>query len=247
MAETIDLSQIIYAIKDPRMEELRNSDGLRFIGHCLAHASVSQSQNYQDVFAATVNEFRPGYFVEFGATNGVDGSNTLLLEKLYQWRGILAEPNPDCTEELKRNRNSDICTDCVYTETGKTMDFAITNEPDLSTLAGYGSDDEHAMKRLNGKIVQVNTITLYDMLKKYDAPSIVDYVSVDTEGSELDILEQFFEQNNDEYKFRCLTVEHNFNNEKREKIKALMNKNGYRRAFMEFSRWDDFYVYAVKL
>lgn len=247
MDQTLDISQIIYIIKQPGKEELLHSDGLRFLGHCLSHASISASQNYQDVFAATINEFRPGYFVEFGATNGVDGSNTLLLEKLYQWKGLLAEPNPDCLEPLKANRSAEISAECVHTESGKTLPFIVTNEPDLSTLVGYGTDDEHKFKRLSGRSVDVNTITLYDLLKKHDAPKVVDYLSIDTEGSEYDIMQKFFEENNGEYKFRALTIEHNFNDEKRNNIKKLMNDNNYRRVFTEFSRWDDFYVSLEKL
>ena len=245
MAEGFDLTQLIYIIKDERAGELRNSDGLRFIGHCLSHASLSTSQNYQDVFAAVTNKFQPGFFVEFGATNGVDGSNTLLLEKLYGWTGLLAEPNPDCHEALIKNRKCDSTTWCVHTKSDEWLPFLIADEPDLSTMQGYGLDDEHAAKRANGRVVDVRTITLFDLLDFFGAPHHVEYLSVDTEGSEYDILKKFFEENNNKYTFGAVTVEHNYNVEKRDSIYSLMVANGYKRVLTEFSRWDDFFVRNV--
>ena len=242
MAEGFDLTQLIYLIKDERATELRNSDGLRFIGHCLSHATVSTSQNYQDVFAVVSNRFLPGFFVEFGATNGVDGSNTYMLEKLYGWTGVLAEPNPTCQDALAKNRKADISQLCIHNETGLQLPFVITDEPDLSTLAGYGKDDEHADKRSKGFNIVVDTITLFDFLNKFETPYHIEYLSVDTEGSEYDILKKFFEENNNKYTFGAVTVEHNYNVQKRDSIYSLMVANGYKRVFTEFSRWDDFYV-----
>jgi len=242
VAEGLNLTQLIYLIKEDKFAELRNSDGLRFIGHCLSHATVSTSQNYQDVFAVVTNKFKRGFFVELGATNGIDGSNTYMLEKLYGWNGLLVEPNPDCHDALMKNRNADVSTQCVHNESDKTLPFYVTSEPDLSTLVGYGNDDEHATKRAQGTIIQVDTITLYDLLKQYGSPHEIAYLSIDTEGSEYDILKKFFEQNNGKYTFDALTVEHNYNEDKRNKIYSLMTANGYRRVFTEFSRWDDFFV-----
>ena len=246
MAEGFDLTQLIYIIKDERAGELRNSDGLRFIGHCLSHASLSTSQNYQDVFAAVTNKFQPGFFVEFGATNGVDGSNTLLLEKLYGWTGLLAEPNPACQDDLAKNRIADISQLCIHNETGLQLPFVIAQEPDLSTLQGYVNDDEHADKRnKNTNLIDVETITLFDFLNKFETPKVIDYLSVDTEGSEYDILKKFFEENNNKYTFGAVTVEHNYNVEKRDSIYSLMVANDYKRVLTEFSRWDDFFVRNV--
>ena len=53
----------------------------------------SRSQLRQDLFVLSQLDFkRNGYFVEFGATNGFNLSNTHLMEKEFGWTGILAEP-----------------------------------------------------------------------------------------------------------------------------------------------------------
>jgi hypothetical protein len=82
---------------------------------------------------------------------------------------------------------------------------------------------------------------LVDLLDKYEAPEKIDYLSIDTEGSEYVILKAFFD-NPKKYTIKTMTVEHNYIVQDREKIHALLVQNGYKRKFHEFSRCDDFYV-----
>ena len=77
-----------------------------------------------------------------------------------------------------------------------------------------------------------------DFLIKYNAPNVVDYLSIDTEGSEYAILENF---NFNKYKFRVITVEHNYT-KNRQKIFDLLTNNGYLRKYEELSMFDDWYV-----
>jgi FkbM family methyltransferase len=115
----------------------------------------------------------------------------------------------------------------------------MTDAADLATIKGFGRDDEFKAEREKAKTISVKTISLYDMLDEYGAPEVIDFMSVDTEGSEYGILNAFF-QKNDKYEVRCVSVEHNFT--VRDKLYELMTANGYKRKFMEISRWDDFYV-----
>ena len=238
----MDLVSLPYAIKADA--SLRNNEYVRLIGRCLTLLNESQAQNFQDIWALHETGFkRDGYYVEFGGTDGFTSSNSLLLAYYYDWQGIVAEPNPIWHEELYKNRqkNTKIVTKCVYTETGKTLDFVAAKEADLSTIKGFGTDDEHSSKRDNGDVISVETISLYDLLEANNAPLGIDYISVDTEGSEYDILESFFKTNK-RYTVKTFTVEHNFNVDFRIKLFKMMGDNGYVRKFPEFSRWDDFYV-----
>ena len=79
-----------------------------------------------------------------------------------------------------------------------------------------------------------------DLLKKYDAPNEIDYISIDTEGSEYEILSKF---DFAKYRFKVITCEHNFT-PMRESIYKLLTTNGYRRKFFALSRFDDWYVAA---
>ena len=84
----------------------------------------------------------------------------------------------------------------------------------------------------------VETISLVDLLKKYNAPKHIDYLSIDTEGSEFDILENF---DFNTYSFSVITCEHNYT-PMRDKIYDLLTSKGYERKLTEVSRWDDWYI-----
>lgn len=214
-----------------------------FLEFCSKYQSISQ--NNQDLWILfETNLKRDGYFVDFGATDGKTINNTYILEKEYGWNGIVSEPNKVWHDQLYKNRSCYITTDCVYTESNTTVEFINAEAPDLSTIKGFGTDDEHKHKRSSDKCETslVNTITLYDLLKKYDAPEHIDYLSIDTEGSEYDILYHFLKTNNDHYKIKYITVEHNYVPVIRKKLYALLVSNGYQRKFDALSRCDDFYV-----
>ena len=58
-----------------------------------------------------------GFFIEAGAFNGQDISNTLLLEMQYHWTGILIEPNPDLYQEMLTKQRKSYCLEtCLSTE-----------------------------------------------------------------------------------------------------------------------------------
>lgn len=199
----------------------------------------SQSQLFQDLFVLLETKAkRGGFFVEFGATNGIDLSNTYLLEKEYGWSGILAEPARCWHQQLKNNRSSKLDVRCVWKESGQKLEFIETNSPELSTIHTFSSSDGHALSRENGSQYFVETVSLIDLLKQHDAPSSIDYLSIDTEGSELEILTAF---DFSKYDIKMITCEHNYTSN-REKIHSLLSANGYTRKYAEISYFDDWYV-----
>ena len=205
----------------------------------LKAADNSQSQLGQDLFALSELDFkRGGFFVEFGAANGIDLSNTYLLEKEFEWTGILAEPGKGWHRDLKNNRSSYIETDCVWRDSNSSLTFNEADTAEHSTIDAYSSSDRHSRSRRQGNRYKVNTISLEDVLDKYHAPKEIDYLSIDTEGSEYEILRDF---NFDKYRFKIITCEHNFT-PTREKIFSLLTRNGFVRKLTEYSRFDDWYV-----
>lgn len=236
----VDLVNLIYAIQEGQNVLLKKSEELEFVGHCLVNANDTVAQNYQDIFALYATKYKSdGYFVEFGATDGKTISNTYLLEKKHGWFGILAEPNPVWHNDLVKNRTCNISKKCVYSVSGKEIDFIASDAADISGIKEFASKDEHSENRNKGKMITVPTISLIDLLDEYNAPTVIDYLSVDTEGSEYHILEAFFQTK--KYDVRNITVEHNYIKEDRENIFNLLARNGYRRRFPMFSRCDDFY------
>jgi hypothetical protein len=71
--------------------------------YLLPHIKKSKSKMKHDLFVLSELKMQTnGFFVEFGATNGIDLSNTYLLEFHFNWTGILAESAKCWHESLKK-------------------------------------------------------------------------------------------------------------------------------------------------
>ena len=215
------------------------SEEVKFLTFAQRYLHLSKSQILQDLFVLhELEEKEDGYFVEFGATNGIDSSNSYMLEKFYNWNGILAEPGKIWHEKLRENRRCKIDHRCVWSQTGEDLEFNQVNEPELSTINAYSGADRYRQYREEGSKYYVETISLNDLLRTHGAPPEIDYMSIDTEGSEYQILSAFdFEK----YHIKIITCEHNYT-DARDKLFSLLSSKGYVRKFQEFSEVDDWYV-----
>ena len=210
-----------------------------------------KSQLYQDVFAAfIIGEKFDKTFLEFGATNGFDLSNSYMLEKSLGWKGTLSEPSTQWHDELRKNRPfSDIITDCIWSESGMELNFFMSDIGIASTLDAFKESDRLSMPRntdariKSGKNIYVKTISLNDVMQKNFKGRAPSYISIDTEGSEYQILSTF-----DFSRFRPVffTVEHNFTNQQ-QKIDNLMQSNNYVRIFKKITAFDAWYVSSEAL
>jgi len=201
----------------------------------------SEAQLRQDLFVlSALNLKSGGYFVELGAGDGMHFSNTYLLEKELEWTGILAEPAKCWHGDLRNNRSCLIDTSCIWKRSGDEVLFNETNNSLLSTIDSYSARDFHKEARANGRKYSVTTTSLIDLLDRNGAPQSIDYLSIDTEGSEFDILAAFdFAR----YEFGVITCEHNYTSD-RKRIHSLLTAHGYVRKFKNISKFDDWYVRA---
>ena len=199
------------------------------------HRSVSQLG--QDLWVLEKTAYkRGGFFVEFGATDGVLLSNTYLLETEFAWTGLCAEPNPKMFAQLQHNRRCIVSDACIGGVSGTEVDFIFAGA--FGGMAKHCSSDMHGERRAAyaaaGHVGRVATVSLDDFLRSHRAPYDIDYLSIDTEGSELEILAAFpF----DRWSVRLITVEHNYTPQ-RQSIFDLLSRLGYQRTERE---WDDWY------
>jgi hypothetical protein len=206
---------------------------------------VSPSQYGQDLFVLqALGGKRGGFFLDSGASNGVGFSNTLLLEESFGWRGICVEPNESFFRELTKNRRCRCVNYCLYDRDG-AVDFL----EDAFVLGGVLDDYnpahlEYAKSNFDlrfdsaGRPATVKKIarTLLSLLQECEAPPVIDYWSLDTEGSEFTILKSFpFE----EYSFRVISVEHNWL-PLRAQIRDFLEGRGYQ--LIKALGCDDCYV-----
>lgn len=240
LTNAADPAEIFSILVKHRGSRDASSDKKRaFVEFVLYNLPMSKAQLFQDLFVLfSLEQKKRGFFVEFGAADGIELSNTVLLEKSYEWQGILAEPARCWHGDLKKNRKCTIDTRCVWARSGEVVEFKEVREPELSTINKYSTKDGHSASRGVGEVYQVETVSLNDLLASNGAPSQIDYLSVDTEGSELDILGAF---DFAKYDVRIITVEHNFTSD-REKIYKLLTPRGFVRVLERFSMWDDWYI-----
>jgi len=249
----ITTAQNLRTLKDNQAEFFKLRDYLDFaqnlnkstfpsevIAQALAETSKSTAQLHQDLIALMFHEFKSnGYFVEFGATDGVRFSNTHLLEKSYAWNGILAEPGKNWHKSLKSNRTAKIETKCVWSKSGEILEFNETEIGELSTIEMFSSGDMHSDQRVSGNRYNVETLSLEDLLDRNQAPNFIEYLSIDTEGSEFQILSTF---NFSKYTFGFISCEHNYT-ASREEVYELLAKQGYTRVLEDISLFDDWYIH----
>ena len=162
---------------------------------------------YNDLFYKNYvfkNNLSNGYYVEIGALDGVINSQSFIFEKQFKWDGIVVEPNPIWHENLKRYRKCKINKSAITNQKGTDI-FECREMAAFSGLKS-NTNDSRFSDIINE--IEVETITLLDLFDKYNSPSVIDWVSIDTEGSEFDILAHYFE-NNTKYKINLINFESN--------------------------------------
>lgn len=207
-------------------KELKN-----FIIFFIKNYKISRSQIYQDLFVCFFSNCKKrGYFVEIGAADGVNISNTYLLEKKFYWEGIVCEPNPIHKLNILTYRKAKLNTNIIDSKNCNIKYFYINKDTFDSSIKKN--------KECKSKIY-IKTLSLNSLLKKYKSPKKIDYISIDTEGNEYNILKHF---NFKKYDIKIFTIEHNFNLANRNNIFKIMKKNNYIRIFKNLSYMDDWYV-----
>jgi FkbM family methyltransferase len=200
-----------------------------------------KSQIHQDLFVLMQTNFkRNGFFVEVGAANGVYLSNTYLLEKSFDWTGILIEPAIIWNKSLVENRNVTISTHFVGNINQKNVDFFESSIPEYSTQTSLKDNDSCKDFRKIGKSYQVESKTLDDILRESQAPKSIDYLSIDTEGKDLEILESI---NFNNHQFNIITCEHNYNPVIESTIFELLSSKGYVQVYKNLSKFESWYVH----
>jgi FkbM family methyltransferase len=166
-----------------------------------------------------------GYFVEIGALDGIDGSNTKYFED-NGWDGVCVEPNPDLSDTLRKNRKCRVETCAVWREDG-TVKFQV-NKGGTQMLSGIvDTYDKRHIDRINNeaKMCGATSEVVEVQAKRFDSivtQRKIDFLSIDTEGSELEILKGIDLKH---YDITVICIENNFLDPAHEQY---MNSQGYK-------------------
>lgn len=188
--------------------------------HRHLHTKGRGSQCHQDLLVASLlHEQKNGFFVDLAANDAVNLSNTYRLEQLHQWGGICIEPNAMYWAHLA-HRNCHVAAAVVSKERMTEVNFRMYR--DMWRRAASGGIDElidPSIPKSNDKPVKLFTVTIEEILERYNAPSVMEYLSLDIEGAEYMVMKDFpF----DRYKFKIMTVER-----PSQELTDLLYENGY--------------------
>lgn len=191
----------------------------------------SKSENGQDLFALFANKHkRGGTFLEFGAYDGVTFSNTFLLERLFNWSGVLLDPIPRHFEEINFNRN---CISIHAAITASKKEFVKILESPASNLSKPMSK-----RSIADKIHKVPAFTLSEIIDKYFPSKSLDFLSIDVEGEDLEILASI---DFGKYEINSICVEHN-NRIGSDEFLKYMDESGYTLVYNEYSGNDFWFI-----
>jgi len=183
-----------------------------FVSFISKNFSRSHSQIFQDLFVHYILKKEKGIYCEVGALDGKELSNTLYLEKEHGWSGILCEPNKSYQELIKKNRpNSILITEPLFSKENQEIIF--------TELEGGRSGIDKSF--YGEKSYKLKTKTLNKVLRENLSDKNINYISIDTEGTEYEIIKEL---DFDKFYPEIITIEHNYEKEKRDQIYNLLKK-----------------------
>jgi FkbM family methyltransferase len=161
--------------------------------------------------------FDGGYFVELGANDGCFQSNTYYYERFRNWRGVLIEPAPNLFLRCRENRSSEshvVCAACVsFDYKNEFVKIVYSNSMSVSLNVETDIADPLAHAELGRQFLRPSETvftfgaiarSLSSILVDANAPKLIDFLSLDVEGSELNVLKGV---DHDIFRFRYMLIE----------------------------------------
>ena len=186
-----------------------------------------KGQYGQDIIAyLCLKNKKNGFYIDIGAYDGIRLSNTYIFEKLG-WKGFCVEASPKNFEALQKNRKCDLYNCAVSSKNVGKAKFLTSTVGVLDVLDTHNTEGHK--KRIekesdkNMEYVEVDTMTFEELMSNYKDINHIDFMSLDIEGGELDVLKSI---DFDKYSFGLITVEYNDNYDE---ILELMNSKGYKK------------------
>ena len=205
---------------------------------------MNHSEQSKWVIEEVFPGLRGGFFVELGAGDGIENSDTYTLEKYFGWDGICIEANKNLFKYLSRNRQS-VCANVCVDKKVNEVSFI-----DNGYASGIIADDTDNSKNYNkaafniaafkkhGKVKKIRTKMFCNVLVQCKSPAIIHYLSLDVEGAETRILCNFCF---DRFMFLSMTIE-----QPTKKLNQILHDNDYvfvKNMPISGKREDSFYIH----
>lgn len=187
-------------------------------------SQLGQSKYIDDL----LNSKQNGFFIEAGAFDGIDNSNTYFFEVLRGWTGLLIEPIPSMFDKvLKLERNAFAINACISSKTllakFKILHVLSGRQSEMSKNQIYRLKKESQGSNGYPLTAYVPCFSIHTILKAINITK-VDYFSLDVEGGEVDVIQSIpF----DKLDIKTFTIEWNNDHAVKEIIVNKMTKHGY--------------------
>lgn len=183
-----------------------------------------------------------GTFVDIGAHDGINLSNSYYLEAVRRWGGLCVEPNPKVFARLAENRKCKIEQAAVGSFSGE-VEFTVVNGADMLSGVTKNFNRRHRarikrdIRLVSGseEVIRLPMRTLQSLLDDHGI-SRVDVLTIDTEGSEMAVLQGI---DFDRTRVSVVIVERNYESGK---LPQFLRGKGFVRLLK--IGWDDVYVRA---
>lgn len=195
-----------------------------------------------------INYKENGVFLDIGSYDGMTFSNTYYLENILEWKGICIEPNPVMYKKCLENRKCIVENKAIFEKSNEKVEFIIPKGDgfveggieQLCSLKGFTRDkninQDFSSQYSKYSTILVDTTNINELLDKHDMHHI-DFMSLDVEGYELNILKMIDYNKN---KIEFITVEHGNDIKYQNDIKIFMESKNYKRH--RTNKWDDEYI-----
>ena len=189
---------------------------------------------------------REGFYLDIGANDGVFTSNTATLDYSFGWKGICIEANPHLIPQLQNNRQHSTVVHCaVFNTNGEvTFEIPLSEHKDirgdlLSRITNADLDarnkkyfKKHFKDKTETTTVTSKTVTTI-LQENHKLPCTIDYMSLDTEGAELEALQGI---DFSKITIKFMTIEHGNRKGMIEKLTDYLSPHGYK--VHRINKWD---------
>lgn len=181
------------------------------------------------------DKIEDGIYLEIGAMDGVEYSNTKTLEDYFNFTGILIEPQKKYFDLLVKNRPKSKC-----------YNFAVTNKDDdfIEFIGNNGvsgaihtmTDDFYNKYHKTNQTYQVKNKKMDEIIKESKF-EYIDIMSIDVEGGELELLKSI----DFSFPIYCIIIEAHSDEQDKNKIFGnYLKKHGF--TFKERQRGNEIWI-----
>jgi FkbM family methyltransferase len=155
----------------------------------ITYSRRSFSQEGEDLIVDRLFEGKKnGFYIEVGCHHPFRFSNTFLFYK-RGWRGVCIDPLPGTKEKFSQKRKRDIVIEKGISLSKAKIKYFMFNEPALNTFDQALALERNAYKQYKiTKTIDIETDSLAGILEMIEIPKVIDFLSVDVEGFDLQVL-----------------------------------------------------------